>query len=146
MCRSGPFRGDAALQKWNSSRRKSLKFEREAVEGKNSFTGYGPGYVEVNRARHTESLVVSGERLITAWPAASVEALTADHIAAIAELAPEIVLLGTGSTFRFPEPALLAPLYKAGIGVEVMDTAAACRTYNILLAEGRNVLAALILK
>ena len=60
------------------------------------------------------------------------------------ELAPEIVLLGTGAQFRFPEPALLAPLYKAGIGVEVMDTPAACRTYNILLGEGRNVVAALL--
>jgi uncharacterized protein len=74
----------------------------------------------------------------------SVEGLAADHMAAIVELAPEIVLLGTGASLRFPEPALLAPLYKAGIGVEVMDTPAACRTYNILLAEGRKVLAAVI--
>ncbi len=121
-----------------------MKIEREQVEGRNAFTGYGEGYVEVNRARHTESLVVSGERLITNWPAASVEALSADHMAAIVELKPEIVLLGTGPSFRFVAPALLAPLYKAGVGVEVMDTAAACRTYNILLGEGRNVVAALI--
>ena len=77
--------------------------------------------------------------------AASIETLSADHIAAIVELAPEIVLLGTGPAFRFPDAARLAPLYKAGIGVEVMDTPAACRTYNILLGEGRNVVAALIL-
>ena len=121
-----------------------MKIEREQAEGRNAFTGYGEGYVEVNRARHTESLVVSGDRLVTAWPAATVEALTADHVAAIVDLKPEIVLLGTGATFRFVEPALLAPLYKAGIGVETMDTPAACRTYNILLGEGRNVVAALI--
>lgn len=121
-----------------------MKIEREQAEGRNAFTGYGEGYVEVNRARHTGSLVVSGERLVTDWPARSVEALSADHMAAIVELKPEIVLIGTGSTFRFPENALLAPLYKAGIGVEVMDTPAACRTYNILLGEGRNVVAALI--
>jgi uncharacterized protein len=121
-----------------------LKIEREQAEGRNAFTGYGEGYVEVNRARHAESLVVSADRLITEWPAHNVESLLADHIAAIVELKPEIVLLGTGSALRFPEPALLAPLYKAGIGVEVMDTPAACRTYNILLAEGRNVVAALI--
>jgi len=54
-------------------------------------------------------------------------------------------LIGTGARFQFPEPALLAPLQKAGIGVEVMDTQAACRTYNILLGEGRSVAAALIL-
>jgi uncharacterized protein len=123
-----------------------LKFEREQADGRNSFTGYGAGYVEINGARHATSLVVSGERLITDWPVSSVEGLAADHMAAIVELAPEVVLLGTGDAFRFPEPALLAPLYKAGIGVEVMDTAAACRTYNILLAEGRNVLAALIVQ
>ena len=121
-----------------------MKIERERAEGRNAFTGYGEGYVEVNRARYSESLVVSGERLVTAWPAASVEALSADHMAAIVELKPEIVLLGSGATFKFSDAALLAPLYKAGIGVEVMDTPAACRTYNILLGEGRNVVAALV--
>jgi uncharacterized protein len=121
-----------------------LKIEREQAEGKNLFTGYGDGYVAVNGTRHGASLVVSGERLVTDWPAQSVEALSADHLAAIIELKPEIVLLGTGPRFSFPEAALLAPLYKAGIGVEVMDTPAACRTYNILLGEGRNVVAALI--
>ena len=123
-----------------------MKIERDQTEGRNTFTGYGEGYVEVNRKRHFASLVVSGERVVTDWPAASLEALSADHLAAIAELKPEIVLLGTGSTFRFPEPQLLAPLQKAGIGVEVMDTPAACRTYNILLGEGRDVVAALIVE
>ncbi|MGZ5036100.1 MAG: Mth938-like domain-containing protein [Usitatibacter sp.] len=121
-----------------------MKIERDQAEGRNTFTGYGEGYVEVNRRRHTASLVVSGERLVTDWPAASLESLTADHLAAIAELKPEIVLLGSGDAFRFPEAQLLAPLRRAGIGVEVMDTPAACRTYNILQAEGRNVVAALI--
>ena len=122
-----------------------MKFEREQPDGRNAFTGYGEGYVEVNRRRHEASLVVSGESLITDWPVASVEGLAADHMAAIVALKPEVVLLGTGAKLRFPSPALLAPLYKAGIGVEVMDTPAACRTYNILQGEGRNVLAALII-
>jgi uncharacterized protein len=121
-----------------------VKIERDEARGRNTFTGYGEGYVEVSLARHTSSLVVAGDRVITSWPAASLESLTADHFAAIVELQPEIVLLGTGATFRFPEPQLLAPLHRAGIGVEVMDTPAACRTYNILLGEGRNVVAALI--
>jgi uncharacterized protein len=121
-----------------------MKIERDLPEGRNTFTGYGDGYVEVNGARHTSSLVVSGDRLVTDWPATSVASLSADHLAAILELKPEIVLLGSGKSFRFPEPARVAPLYKAGIGVEVMDTPAACRTYNILLGEGRNVVAALI--
>jgi uncharacterized protein len=122
-----------------------LKFEREQAEGKNLFTGYGAGYVEVNGKRHSASLLVSGERLVTDWPAAGLAELNADHLAAIVGIKPEIVLLGTGKAFQFAEPRLLAPLYSAGIGVEVMDTAAACRTYNILLGEGRNVLAALII-
>lgn len=121
-----------------------MKIEHEQAEGKNMFTGYGAGYVAVNGARHVASLVVSGARLVTDWPATSLASLSADHLAAIVELKPEILLLGTGATFSFPDPALLAPLYKAGIGVEVMDTPAACRTYNILLGEGRNVVAALI--
>ncbi len=121
-----------------------MKIERDEVTGRNSFTGYGAGYVEVNRARHTQSLVVAADRIVTDWPATSVEALSADHLAAIVELAPEIVLIGTGAALRFPEAALLAPLYRAGIGVEVMDTPAACRTYNILLGEGRTGVAALI--
>ena len=121
-----------------------MKIERDEAPGRNTFTGYGEGYVEVNRTRYAASLVVAGDRLVTDWPAASLESLSAEHLAAIVELAPEIVLIGTGSTFRFPEPQLLAPLRNAGIGVEVMDTPAACRTYNILLGEGRNVVAALI--
>jgi uncharacterized protein len=122
----------------------SVKIERDSPEGRNTFTGYGAGYVEVNKKRHSSSLVVSAERIVTDWPAASIEELTADHLAAILELKPEIAVIGSGATFRFPDPARLAPLHQARIGVEVMDTPAACRTYNILLGEGRNVVAALI--
>jgi uncharacterized protein len=122
-----------------------VKIEREQAAGRNLFTGYGEGYVAVNGTRYTSSLVVSGDRIVADWPADSVAALSADHLAAIVGLKPEVLLLGTGARFVFPEPALLAPIYQAGIGVEVMDTPAACRTYNILLAEGRNVVAALVL-
>jgi|SRR5690348_10927471 uncharacterized protein len=123
-----------------------VKISQEQPAGKNAVTGYGEGWIEVNRSRHRASLVVSADRLVTDWPATSVEGLAPDHLAAIVEMRPEIVLLGTGAAFRFPEPALLAPLYRAGIGVEVMDTPAACRTYNILMGEGRNVVAALIVE
>ncbi len=122
-----------------------MKFERDDSQGRNTFTGYGEGYVMVNARRHSASLVVSGDRIVTDWPATSVESLTADHLAAIIELKPEVVLLGTGPVFQLAEPRVLAPLYKAQIGVEVMDTRAACRTYNILLGEGRQVAAALLL-
>lgn len=122
-----------------------VKFQREQAEGRNVFTGYGEGYVAVNGTRHTASLVVSATRVVSDWPARSVSSLQADHLAAILELEPEVLLLGTGTHFAFPAGAVLAPLHQAGIGVEVMDTPAACRTYNILLAEGRDVVAALIL-
>ena len=81
-------------------------------------------------------------RRVVAWHAASFEALGADHFARIAALKPELVIFGSGARLRFPAPALLRPLIDAGIGVETMDTAAACRTYNVLLAEGRSVVAA----
>jgi uncharacterized protein len=122
-----------------------LKIEREQAEGRNMFTGYGEGYVAVNGTRHSSSLVVGANQLIVDWPVGSILAIAADHLAAIIQLKPEIVLLGTGRAFAFPEPRLLAPLHNARIGVEVMDSAAACRTYNILMGEGRNVVAALIL-
>ena len=122
-----------------------MKIERDAAEGRNLFTGYGEGYVEINGGRVSTGVLVTGEEVVTGWGPESVEALTAEHVAAIAERKPEVVLLGSGARFGFPDPAVLAPLHRARVGVEVMDTKAACRTYNILLGEGRKVLAALIL-
>ncbi|MGE5616995.1 MAG: Mth938-like domain-containing protein [Bacillota bacterium] len=121
-----------------------MKIERDAPDGRNTFTAYGEGYVDVNRVRYTGSVVVNGDT-VSGWAATSVETLSPEQVEAVAALRPEIALIGTGKRFAFPEPAALAPLYRAGIGVEVMDTHAACRTYNILLGEGRNVAAALIL-
>ncbi|HEX9182261.1 MAG TPA: Mth938-like domain-containing protein [Burkholderiales bacterium] len=107
------------------------------------FTAYGEGYVMVNGARHAASVIVLPER-IEPWAVAGFEALAEAHFAALAALAPEVVLLGTGSRLRFPHPRLTAPLARAGIGLEVMDVQAACRTFNILAAEERHVAAALL--
>ena len=74
------------------------------------------------------------------------DALAEADFERLLETSPEIVLLGTGATQRFPHPRLTAPLHRARVGLEVMDTRAACRTYNILVAEGRNVTAALIVE
>jgi uncharacterized protein len=122
-----------------------LKFERETTAGQNAFTAYGDGWVEVAGRRVTASLVVAAGRVLEGWAAGGIGALTPAETAALLDWKPEIVLLGSGATFRFPDPAALAPLFEAGIGVEVMDTKAACRTYNILLAEGRRVVAALVM-
>ena len=108
-----------------------------------TFTGYGEGYVMVNGTRHAANLIVLPERL-EPWPVAGFAALAEEDFALLAALKPEVVLLGTGSRLRFPHPRLTAPLARARIGLEVMDLQAACRTYNILMAEERHVAAALL--
>jgi uncharacterized protein len=120
-----------------------VKLQPSARTHLNTFTGYGEGYVMVNGERHAASLIVQPERM-QAWPVHAFSALAEAHFAGLAELGPEVVLLGTGGRLRFPPPQLSTPLARAGIGLEVMDVQAACRTYNILMAEERRVLAALI--
>jgi uncharacterized protein len=109
----------------------------------NTITGYGEGYVLINGQRRESSVVVLPDRLLE-WPAQRFDALTPEDFSLFAELKAEIVLLGTGPRQRFPHPRLTAALARAGIGVEVMDVQAACRTYNILVAEERKVAAALL--
>jgi uncharacterized protein len=111
----------------------------------NSVTSYGRGYVAVNGVRHEHSLVVLPDRILADWNVPNLEALSPDDVFTLAALKPELVLLGTGDQLCFPDSRLLSALGVAGIGAEIMDTAAACRTYNILAAEGRNVAAALII-
>jgi uncharacterized protein len=120
-----------------------VKLHASAPTHLNTFTGYGEGFVQLNGERRESSLLVLPERVMD-WPPASFEALAEAHFALIAELQPEVVLLGTGARLRFPHPRLTASLARAGIGLEVMDVQAACRTYNILMAEERVVAAALL--
>jgi uncharacterized protein len=121
-----------------------MKLHLSNISGSNAFTGYGEGYVMVNRQRYERNLVVLPDRIVTDWRPAGFDQLSAEDFARLAELAPEIVLLGTGSRLRFPRPELTRALYEARIGLEVMDIQAACRTYNILAAEERKVVAALL--
>jgi uncharacterized protein len=121
-----------------------VKFQATAFARQNAFTGYGEGYVTVNGERHTRSLIVLVDRILP-WPVASVDALAAAHFDELLALRPEVVLLGTGARLRFPHAAVTAALPAAGIGLEVMDVQAACRTYNILVSEERVVAAALVL-
>ncbi len=120
-----------------------MKMRADRIEGQNAIARHGPEGVAVNGVEHTESVIVPWSGAVVAWQAASFESLSADHFARIASLKPELVIFGSGARLRFPAPALLRPLIDAGIGVETMDTAAACRTYNVLLAEGRSVVAGL---
>jgi uncharacterized protein len=122
-----------------------VKLHLSRIDNQNAFTGYGKGYVMVNGVRHERSLVVLPERLIEDWGVSGIDVLRQEKMAFLASLGMEIVLLGTGDHLVFPHPRLLQPLAQARIGLEVMDTQAACRTYNILMAEGRKVAAALML-
>jgi uncharacterized protein len=109
-----------------------------------TISGYGPGWVGVGTEKITHNVIIAsrGERL--PW-AASFEQLDAADFDVLAQLQVEVVIFGSGSRIRFPKPAWIAPLAARRIGIETMDTAAACRTYNILAQEGRDVAVALLL-
>jgi len=100
---------------------------------------------ETGLCQVTQSLILTGQQLITDWEPNRLDELTAAHLDAVLNLEPELILLGTGARQQFPAMDIMLPLHRARIGVEVMDTAAACRTFNILVAEGRHVVAALMM-
>lgn len=118
--------------------------QAERIEGTNAIARHGPEGVVVNDEEYRHSVVVPWQGDVHAWSAVSFDALTPAHFEALAALRPELVIFGSGARMRFAKPALLRPLIDARIGVETMDTPAACRTYNVLLAEGRSVVAALL--
>ena len=120
-----------------------MKLHASGASGVNTITGYGEGYVMVNGERRESSVVVMPDRTEN-WTVERFEDLTAEDFTFLQRLQVEIVLLGTGARQRFPHPRLTAALAQAGIGLEVMDIQAACRTYNILVAEQRKVAAALL--
>lgn len=121
-----------------------MKLQLAPITGRNAFTAYGADYVSINSIRHTGNLLVLPDSLIPQWTEATVETLSIQDFEFLVALDADIVILGTGSQLRFPHPQLLQPFMRAGKGLEVMDVKAACRTYNILLSEGRKVAAGLI--
>lgn len=123
-----------------------MKFHLATAPGLNLFSGYGDGYVAVNGVRYESSLVVLPERIVDPWDAPSFEALAPAHFEFLSALGVEVVLLGTGTRLRFPSVSLQKIVLQAGTGLETMDAMAACRTYNILAAEGRKVAAAIVLR
>jgi uncharacterized protein len=122
-----------------------MKFHLSTAQG-NMFTGHGEDYVRLGVIEYRDNLLVTSEHVVRGWAHGGFDALTEADFAAVVELKPEVVLLGTGKSLRFPHPRLTRALTDAGIGVEVMDTPAACRTFNILAAEGRRVAAAVLLE
>jgi uncharacterized protein len=120
-----------------------LKLHEQRATHLNTVTGYGPGYIEINGARHTGNLIL-GATSVQPWAVAEFELLRPEDFDPVLSLEPEVVLLGTGASHRLVHPRLTAWLARAGVALEAMDTKAACRTYNILAADGRRVAGAFL--
>ncbi|KAF0283321.1 hypothetical protein BA898_00565 [Spiribacter roseus] len=122
-----------------------MKMSLDGAEGTYRIQGYADGEIRINDVRYNRSLLVTPDTLVTEWGPTSVEAARTSDFAAVHELDPEVVLLGTGVHQTFPSRELMLSVMETGVGLEVMDTASACRTYNVLMSEGRRVVAALII-
>jgi uncharacterized protein len=107
---------------------------------------WAPGSVRIGDRTYDRSLIVTASTLIEGWRPRRAEELSSADLEPVLGLKPEVLLIGTGTRQHFPERSALAALYAARLGFEIMDTGAACRTYNLLVAEGRNVAAALIVE
>jgi uncharacterized protein len=125
--------------------RRGMKFHLSTGEG-NVITGVGPDWVRVGSREYRENLVLTAETIVAGWAAGGFDALAEADFERLVALAPDLVVLGTGPALRFPHPRITRALVAARIGLETMDTAAACRTFNVLAAEGRRVAAALLLR
>ena len=121
----------------------TMKFQADKSDAQ-TITGYGPGWIAVDRQNHETSLLVGSRGLLQAWGPQRFEDLSAADFEILASLEAEVIIFGSGSKNRFPPPAWLKPLMEKRVGLETMDTASACRTYNVLAGEGRNVIAALL--
>ena len=123
-----------------------MKLQSDPHSGANTITGYGDGYVEINKTPYAHAVVLSSDGAISEWPVENFESLESKDFSQLIDLKPELIIIGTGKRQRFPKPELLKSLISAKIGFEVMDSQAACRTYNILVGEGRKVVLALIVE
>ncbi|NKB36729.1 MAG: hypothetical protein GKR93_06080 [Gammaproteobacteria bacterium] len=123
-----------------------MKIELDSLaDSLNKVRAYEPGEINIAGNNYVRSLLVSPDSIVSDWPPLKFSDLQINDFEQILTLAPEIVILGTGKTLTFPDPSLINPITEAGIGIEVMDTGAACRSYNFLLGEGRHVVAALLM-
>ena len=123
-----------------------MKLQPDKQPSLNTVSAYGPDYIEINAQRYTQSLLLSPESPVIEWSCTRFEDIKTEDFEQIAKLDPAVVIFGSGQRIRFPQAALIAPLIARNIGLETMDLQAACRTYNVLMAEGRKVVAALLIK
>jgi uncharacterized protein len=122
-----------------------MELNLDTGEGRYQIRAYANDFIQVNEQKIRHSLIVMPNQLVDPWPPHSIADLTADYLQLIIELHPSIVLLGSGENLAFPDAALLNVFYQQKIGIEVMNNGAACRTYMVLMSEGRNVAAALLI-
>jgi uncharacterized protein len=113
-------------------------------DGINIVQAYSEGSFVISNINYKNSIILSPEIIFEKWPPESIKDLKREDLNQVISLQPEIVIIGTGNKLVFPETAVLKPLTDARIGIEIMDTGAACRSYNFLVGEGRKVVAALI--
>ena len=122
-----------------------MQLNQDTGEGHYQIRGYDKGSIQVNQQKISHSLIVTPDKLIDPWPPRSLAELHPNHFLDLLALHPSIVLLGTGEQLVFPHPALLDVFYRKKIGIEVRNNGAACRTYTVLMSEGRQVAAALLI-
>jgi uncharacterized protein len=122
-----------------------MKLHLTTAENNYLITGYGAGYIEINKQHYSQNLIVMADKLVLDWQTTDFASLAEAHFAQIVALNPEVVLLGTGEKHQFLHPRIYQALTSYGIPLECMTTAAAGRTYNFLMSEGRNVAAALLI-
>ena len=134
-----------------------MKFSQDLTAGGYTIQGYSEGEIIValpaskanaenrGRKRMTHSFVITREILVEEWPPEEFDELKVEHFEQVAALEPEVVIFGAGASLRFPRPEVSAIFAERGVGLEIMDSRAACRTYNVLAAEGRRVAAALLI-
>jgi len=122
-----------------------MKFAEDNQDEGYVITAYDSTNIVINGKSFTQSLIIAGDQMNDSWGVDSISTLTNEHVDTILSFKPELILIGTGSSLTFPAVEAYAPIISAGIGIDFMDTGAACRTYNILMGEGRGVVAGLIL-
>ncbi len=122
-----------------------MKFSEDYAIGTNVIRSFTENTIDVNNQSYGHSLIVGNNLLITDWGIKHIEELTLKNWQELVQHKPEVILIGTGKSLVFPHPSSYAPAIELGIGVEFMDTTAACRTYNVLVSEDRVVIAGIIL-
>lgn len=122
-----------------------MKLHEHDFGERNVITGYGDGSITINEHTFVRSVIITPERIVDDWRPGTIDELTAEDLGSVAQLGVELVILGTGERQVFPAPRVLAPLVDASVGYEIMDSAAAARTYNIVASEGRRVAAAILM-